>query len=175
MDNVMTIQEAIIKVSSGYIGIKEISGNKGWKNKDYEKKMKDMGWRSGQSWCMYAVKLVLFEAYTLIGDEKMAQWVKTTLNGGVLSSYAKLKSKGVTHAPTEAKPGMIGIMRNGSSELGHAFIVERINSRGDIVTNEGNTDSGTGVREGDGYYRRTRYTTSMLANKLHLIAYVELR
>lgn len=175
MEENLSINQAIVKVAKGYIGIKEISGNKGWKNKDFEKKMKKMGWTSGQAWCMYFVKLVIHEAYLLIGNDKMAQWA-LTLNGGVLSSFSKMKSKTVVHPPTNPQPGFIGIMQHGTSQLGHTFIVDRLGDvdKMEIKTIEGNTNSG-GVREGDGVYERTRYTDNMMKNKLQLVNYVELR
>lgn len=175
MDNTKTIQQAIVEVASKYTGIKEISNNRGWKNKDFEKKMKDIGWRSGQAWCMYFVKLVLIEAYELIGNKALVEWCKKNLNGSVMSSFKKLKSQMTVMSVTEPESGAIGIMQNNGAETGHTFIVERVDDRGDVKAIEGNTDASVGSREGDGVYRRTRYIKSMLENKLKLIAYIKMR
>lgn len=155
----MTIQEAIVKVANGYIGIKEIPNNKGWKNKpDFERKMKDMGWKVGESWCMYFCKLVVYEAYILIGEEGYAGIIKNTMNGSVLNSLKKLKSCNIAEVVTEPSVGCIGIMQKGSTQLGHAFVIVKIEEGEPMayITVEGNTDSSTGTREGDGVYRRTR-------------------
>lgn len=172
----MTIQEAIVQVASNYIGIKEISGNKGWKNQpEFTRKMKVMGWTSGQSWCMYFVKLVLHEAYLLIEEPAKADWIKSNLTGSVLRSLKKLKSKPEIAIPTlTAEAGCVGFMRKGTSELGHSFIVtnikhEKIKS---VVTIEGNTSAATGSREGDGVYKRERSESFMLKSELRLETYV---
>lgn len=171
----MTIQEAIAKIACSYVGIKEIPQNKGWKNKDFEKKMRKMGWRAGQAWCMYFVKLVLIEAYELLEDVEMASWCDKHLNGGVLSSFRKLKPQMTVLSEVEPEKGAIGFMQNDGRETGHSFVVERIGSRGEVITIEGNTDASAGRREGDGVYRRTRFTDSMMRSKLKLIAYIRMK
>jgi hypothetical protein len=175
MDNQLTIQQAIVRIASKYTGIKEIPQNRGWKNKDFEKKMKAIGWKAPQSWCMYFVKLVLIEAYEAIGDTKMAEWCHKHLNGGVMSSWRKLKPQMTIVPVTEPEAGLIGFMQNDGKETGHAFVIERVRNLDEIVTIEGNTDASVGLREGDGVYRRTRWTDNMLKNKLKLVGYIRMR
>jgi len=169
----MSISKKIVEVASRYVGIKEIPQNAGWKDKDFEKKMRDMGWIKGQAWCMYFVKLVLIEAFQELKNDDMVKWCKANLNGGVLSSYRKMKSKWELLGVDNAEEGSIGIMRKGDSELGHVFIVESVNN--DVIKCiEGNT-SVAGSREGDGVYRRTRMLSYMKKSELKIIDFVRVK
>jgi len=170
----MTINEAIVKVANSYNGIKEIPHNKGWKNKpEFTREMKEMGWKVGEAWCMYFVKLCVYKAYLELGNEAYAKMVKDNLSGGVLHSLKKMKSMNICFTTATPESGAIGIMQNGDSQLGHAFIIYKIGNEAkqEIKTIEGNTDVSNG-REGDGVYSRTRFQDVMQRNKLKLVTYV---
>ena len=59
----MSRAERIIGIAKGYLGQKEVPGNKGFQDKDFEKKMRQVGFYTGAPWCAFFVKLVYGEAY----------------------------------------------------------------------------------------------------------------
>ena len=130
---------SIVEVAKSYLGQEEISGNKGFKNKDFEKKMKEVGFSAGQAWCAYFSELVWKEA----GEDVKpfsASAFKTYQN------YEKAGRKGVT----KPEPGALVVWRsvvNGQLQwTGHIGIV--IEAHDDhFVTIEGNTND-KGGREG---------------------------
>lgn len=174
-DNMTNLQEAILKIATKYEGVKEIPQNKGWKNNpEFTRKMKDMGWKVGEPWCMYFCKLVVYEGYMAIGEAGFADIIRNTLSGSVLQSLKKLKSCNLATITMEPEIGAIGFMQKGQSQLGHAFLIYKIDETNirSFTTIEGNTDGSTGSREGDGVYRRTRVEKYDLQKPLKIINYV---
>jgi hypothetical protein len=53
----------VIEVSKKYLGIKEISGNKGFLDKKFEAKMAADGFIQGDAWCCLAQEMIWEEAY----------------------------------------------------------------------------------------------------------------
>jgi hypothetical protein len=62
------IHQDIIEIAKSYVGIKEIPENQGWDNKEFEQKMKQVGWQKGQAWCAYLGELIYKEAYAELPD-----------------------------------------------------------------------------------------------------------
>lgn len=57
------------------------------------------------------------------------------------------------------EPGAVVVWRHGNTILGHTGIIESINTDGNLITIEGNTNQAVGiVRNGGGVYRRIRST-----------------
>jgi hypothetical protein len=150
------------------VGQSEKSNNSGFSDPTFEQSMKDVGWRKGQAWCAYFVRLCV----------RLAGYVDYTSPGAVQTyrNYEKRKMTG-----SEAREGAIAVwqsykdgkpvLRNGMYP-GHVGIVERVSEDGKTMsTIEGNTD-GEGSREGDGVRVKIRYAaTRPIQNGLRLVGF----
>ena len=63
LGNPFTIGDKIVEIAMNYLGQEEVSGNMGFEDDEFEKKMKAVGWEKGQAWCAYFAELVWKEAY----------------------------------------------------------------------------------------------------------------
>jgi len=166
------LNEKIVEVASRYIGEKELINNSGFVNKEFEEKMRKMGWVKGQAWCMYFVKLCIYEATKELFDESIAEKRIKQLSGHVLSNWQLLGKSYKKY--TKADKGYIGFMRKPGTTKGHVFIVKKSDALG-VETIEGNTN-GRGSREGDGVYTKYRKTANMIGEttSLQLLGYINL-
>ena len=141
-------RELVVKIAHSFDGIKEIPQNKGFNNKSFEKAMRNIGWKTGQAWCAWVLKLI----YDLAE-------VKTTITGWSPSSYnrnnvvytdgkfLKRPKKG------DAVSFSYQRFRNDRTRfkaIGHAGLLLELNTDS-FVSAEGNTSSSSAevVREGD--------------------------
>ncbi len=130
----MTISE----VALSYVGQREISGNKGFENKDFDKKMRSIGFYTGAPWCGFFALLV---------------WSEANQNTSVLSASSKTLIDKATKAKnwhTVPVPGCVVVwatFKNGKRQkTGHIGIVTDVNES-KYNTVEGNTTD-KGGREG---------------------------
>lgn len=142
----MSRVERIIGIAQGYIGQKEIAGNKGFQDESFEKKMRQVGFYTGAPWCAFFVKLVYGEAYY---DVKfLHQAVAKYNSGSALGTLKAHEEAGVFPIGEEPKPGAIVIWREGKGTNGHAGIVVSVDADNNTMTTiEGNTND-DGSREG---------------------------
>jgi len=132
----ITLSEIVVKTAINYVGIKEIPGNKGWKNSIFEKLMIIIGkWRKGDAWCCDFAHLVWHQAYkeyelsTKIIDKLFSPNSQRTFRN--FNNYNKTM---ISNIPS---PGSIGILKYGRV-YGHTFIVESIIDELSYKTIEGN-------------------------------------
>src|SRR5436190_13798635 len=50
-------------LAARFIDIQEIGNNAGFSSKVFEKMLQDVGWKGGESWCMYFVKSIYLQAF----------------------------------------------------------------------------------------------------------------
>lgn len=142
-----------ISAALNYINIQEIGNNQGWTNKVFEQMMKDVGWSSGESWCMYFVKAVFLSVYPGRADQ-----INKVLTPSTQQSWLNAKSGGIFKVVTEGKPhpGDIIIWQSTkNASLGHTGIVWKHISGDNWTTIEGNS-SFDGAREGQGVVKGNR-------------------
>lgn len=136
-----------------YIDTQEIGNNQGWSDKVFEQMMKDVGWRTGESWCMYFVKAVMLGAYPGKADK-----IKKILTPSTQQSWKNAIADDSVFKVIDSgspKPGDIIIWqstKNGS--LGHTGIVWK-KSGDKWITVEGNS-SFDGDRDGQGVVKGLR-------------------
>lgn len=144
----------VLRTAADYIDIQEIGNNQGWSNKKFEEMMKSVGWRSGESWCMYFVKAVFLEAFPGRADK-----IGKVLNPSTQTSWKNAKESDVFKVITDGnpKPGDIVIWQSTkNAALGHTGIVWKKGTGQDRwVTIEGNS-SFDGAREGQGVVKGDR-------------------
>jgi hypothetical protein len=167
----LKIQEKIVEVAKRYVGKKEISGNKGWTDKEFQKEMKAMGWQYGQPWCMYLVKLIWRKAYQELYPDNAAiiAIINVNITGGSLDTAARVRKWKDFEFSQKPQVGAIAIWQK-TSNTGHGAVVIGCptNSRF-IDTVEGNTNT-AGGRDGDSSMIKKRDLE--MKSSLHLLGFV---
>ena len=156
-----------------WVGITEVGANKAFSDNVFEQMMKNVGWKSGEEWCMYFAKAVHFDTFKDDRDN-----IKRILNGSTQSSW-KNAGNDTTGTYKQVKSGrpMMGDIaiwqRTTAPSKGHAAIV--IKDMGDYFeTVEGNT-SGGGAYNGDRVLklkRPMRYNQKIPNSTLKLLGFI---
>ncbi len=167
----LKIQEKIVEVAKRYVGKKEIAGNKGWTDKDFEKAMKKVGWQFGQPWCMYLARLIWCIAYAELYPERPDIYaiINVNITGGSIDSAARVRKWKDFEFNQKPQVGAIAIWQK-TSATGHGAVV--IGCKPDsrfIDTVEGNTNT-AGGRDGDSSMIKKRDLE--MKSSLHLLGFV---
>lgn len=166
----MTLSEKIKTVASSYVGQQEISGNKGFKNPSFQKKMQDCGWQIGQSWCAYFSELVWKEAFGK--SHPSYSTLDRLFSPSAVSTYSNFKGNVIFKCGNVPKVGALVVWRQGNGWQGHIGIVESVIDKDTFQTIEGNTNS-AGGREGIEVARKTRKLGLPFKSKgLNIIGFV---
>lgn len=144
------IQSTIVTIASSYVGIEEIPGNKGFKDAEFEAKMKACGFDPGDSWCVLFCELVWKEAYKKFNAQDTIQIIDKLFSDSALQTRNNFRENKKFVIDTIPEIGSIVIWQNISEGkvqwTGHAAIVKEIYPE-HIMTIEGNTND-KGGREG---------------------------
>lgn len=165
----MTPQK-IVQIAEKYIGQEEISGNRGWKNKDFEAKMKAVGWAPTHSWCCYFTELVAKEA----AGKDSAEWkaFDKLFQPSCTATYANFSGSSMFKVGKVPKPGALMVWRLGQGWKGHIGIVTGV-TNGVVDTIEGNTNL-AGSREGTHVLRKKRKLAWTNGPGLNLVGFIYL-
>lgn len=167
----MSITDKIIATAKKFVGQTEIKGNQGFHDKEFEEKMRKIGFKTGDAWCSYLAELVWTEAYA--DDSKALEIIRKNFSGSSFRTLTKFADSGYK-AEREAVPGSVVIWRrkkNGEyTPQGHVGIV--IEVHGDYFKSiEGNTNA-AGSREGDVVALKTRSYSFDKDNGLELAGFI---
>ena len=143
----------VVKVALSYVGQREIPGNKGWRDKAFEAKMKATGWTSGQAWCAYFTELVWCQAYA--GTPHVDRFI-SLFSPSATATYSNFAGSSHYKVGRVPKPGALAVWRYGTGWKGHIGIVQTV-ERGTFYAIEGNTNA-AGSREGVMVARKRRKT-----------------
>lgn len=157
----------ISQIAVSYNGQREISGNKGFQDKEFDKKMRSIGFYTGAPWCGFFAILV---------------WKEAGEDFGLLSSSSKVLIEKATKAgnwhadPVQGAVVVWATFKNGVRQsTGHIGIVTEVNANGiDYTTEEGNTTD-KGGREGVQVATRYRHLTKdkwEVTNGLRLMGFI---
>ena len=148
-----SIGDIIVYTAKEFIGQREISGNLGFKDEEFQELMEATGWEKGQAWCAYFAELVWKEAYKQY-DISIIPQLDTLFSAGAVATYNNFRRSHIfemSKIPTEGAlivwqsyKEKEGVIRPHWS--GHIGIVESY-YKDVIKTIEGNTNS-SGGREG---------------------------
>lgn len=145
----LNIGSEIILTAIQYLGMKEIEGNSGFVNADFEKRMKTIGWQKGQAWCAYFTELVWREAYAKFTER--SNELDKLFDGGAVKTWTKFFNDGRFTCNQIPVPGAVVIWQQYKggkpSWQGHAGIVNKAIDLVKFPSIEGNTNS-QGGREG---------------------------
>src|SRR3972149_10261273 len=148
----------IVDIAVSFVGMKEISGNLGFRDERFQALMEECGWEKGQAWCSYFCELVWKLTYK---DEQplVFKMIDKLFSAGAVNTYNNFKESGWFVVDKKPEPGAVVIWQTWKKGrphwTGHAGIVERIKNEKEIETIEGNTNS-EGGREGIEVARKVR-------------------
>ncbi len=171
-----TFIQNVVSVAMNYVNQQEKTNNSGFKDPNFEKKMKWVGWLKGHPWCAYFVELVYKDANIKTGESKKIQALFDSLfSGSVAQTFNNFKNfvgknKEFFKISMEPKKGSIVIWRSKVNPVfGHTAVVIDVKSNGEFVTVEGNTND-KGGREGYIVAVRKR---DMSGNGYKLVGFIE--
>jgi len=146
-----SINAEIIETAKKYLGQEEITGNMGFKEAEFDVKMKAVGHKEKEAWCAYFTELVWKEAFHQ-WDATLFTRLDKLFSGGAVETFRnfqKTKDFIVTTKPIEGALAVWQKYKDGkASWTGHIAIVESFNiGRKQLNTIDGNTND-KGGREG---------------------------
>ena len=146
-----TINAEILEVASSYLGQEEILGNRGFKNKEFEKDMKNVGWQVSNAWCSFFVEFVWKKAYQQWDATLFTRLDKLFSGSAVttLRNFKKTKDFVVSKKPTIGSLVVYQRYKKGKPHWsGHIAVVKSFNIKKGVFTSiDGNTND-KGGREG---------------------------
>jgi hypothetical protein len=139
------LSEKVISAARSIIGQKEISGNLGFNDPVFQKRMMDVGWHKGESWCCYTAELIWKTAFTQ--SHPLYTEIDKLFSGSAIKTFSNFKDSSHFETGSTPRPAAISIFRHGKGWQGHAGIVVPVIDVKSFHNVEGNTNS-TGGREG---------------------------
>lgn len=143
----MKILKTVVEVAKSYVGQQEIKGNQGFKDKDFQKRMEEVGFVKGYAWCCLFAELCWRSAMIDKSEELnklFSASVSRTQNNLIAAEGYSISKK-----PTPGALAIFRVVKRGKLDWrGHIGIVEKVDAKNKQFTCvEGNTN-GSGGREG---------------------------
>lgn len=136
----------IADIALSYMGKREVPGNMGFTDKEFEAKMKAVGFVKSYAWCALFAELVWTEAFA--GDTHALAKIKELFSASATKTYKNFDIDKTFKVSQNPEIGAIAIWRHGNGWQGHAGIVISVSREtNSIRTVEGNTNA-AGGREG---------------------------
>ena len=165
--------KTLIEIAKSYIGQKEIKGNKGFEDKEFEKRMKAVGFQSGWAWCCLFAELCYISAF-VDKKEELTKLFSASVTK-TANNFKRSENWTFSMKPTPGSLAVFNIVRNGRKQWsGHIGIVEKVKKDGSFLCIEGNANS-SGGREGIEVARRLRKDNSKNLNGLVLQGFITLK
>ncbi len=132
--------------------------NRGFEDKAFQDMMKKVGWKGGEAWCAYYIKLYLMMFYSFDADFVSKHFTGSAV--GNFNTVKALNAKGDKRyiVVTTDTPQVGDVFVYRYDKGGHTGVVKEVVNNNRIVTLEGNTTL-SGVREGDGVESLKRNVT----------------
>jgi len=179
----MTLQDTIVATALKYIGEEEIEGNKGFKNPDFEKLMKSVGWATGEAWCAYAAEAFWTTSARKLGMGEFAEEISRIFSAGAVHTWKNFNAEVergnkrfmCLDTPQPSDLVIFQKYKNGEKHwTGHMGIVVDIDGE-KYTTVEGNTTRNPQERDGIAVAKKHRtidFTTK--PNGLNLLGFVHI-
>jgi hypothetical protein len=170
----------LAEVANQYIGKTETPNNSGFKDANFEKRMKEVGWLKGQAWCAYFAELCVIEWAKANKRSDIVKVATQIFSGSSTKTfknadlYAKANPDGIVKVSAKPIPNSVAIYRYGNGWQGHTTICTSVDSIKSTTSNvEGNTND-VGGREGYIVARKTRKTNAPYTAKgLNIVGYIQ--
>lgn len=150
------INRKILEVASADYGMRELKGNSGWEDPDFEMAMRMTGWELGQAWCAYWAEKVWTQTYSEY-NSLMINTLRKLFSANAVATWNAFEASSFETNQSPA-PGAVVIwmkMRDGKPDYvgdtkwirGHAGICRDEYNESWFKTFEGNGNN-EGGREG---------------------------
>lgn len=160
----------IIRTAKKYVGIRELGNNNGWDNTDFQQKMMAVGWKNGEQWCAYFVKMILLE----ISKGKAAEFFKKTASANTQITWNNFQSPSKYHEVSQKPSKGALIIYQGISDPshGHIEIYAGPGKNGAYKVISGNTYFTEG---GQGVVMKERAANDMQKQGLKILGYIKIK
>lgn len=167
------IIKPIFEIASSYIGIKEIPPNKGWNNKEFERKMLAIGWQVDWAYCALFAKLCTIE-YLSQFDSTKIDVISPLFSPMATVTYNRFKKAGyASQTPSLNTLVVWQHYKDGEPQpTGHMGVLKSFDNS-ILNTIDGNTNV-AGSREGDGFYEKNRTIKENVVNGLKFLGFINL-
>lgn len=158
-----------IEIAEKYVGQKEIKGNMGFVDADFDRKMREVGFQDGHAWCAYAAELVFKEAY----PERFDEFDKL-FSASAVQTFKNAQRLGYKISPTPIKGALViwqKIKAGVPQWQGHAGICGNVVDGWIFESYEGNTNP-AGSREGERFAKKNRKHLAYVNNGLRILGFV---
>jgi len=178
----MDINDIILKEAFKDEGMKELKGNTGWEDPEFQQQMEMTGWELGQSWCAYWAEKVWTNAYAEY-NSLMVNVLRRLFSANAVETFENFKDSPAFVASGDPVLGAVVIWMKkhegrpsyiGESKKwirGHAGLVIGMNEGGSFNTLEGNSNS-EGGRQGIEVARLERRLNFNTADGLQLLGFI---
>lgn len=167
-----SLAERVAKIASSLIGQKEISGNAGFKDPGFQKRMVEVGWKKKEAWCAYAGELIWKEAFTI--QHPLYAELDKLFSASAVTTWNNFKKSKYFKTGQQPKKGALAIWQLGKTASGHLGVVIVELPVPGFETVEGNTNA-AGGREGIEMADKIRKTGEPFKAKgLNLLGFVYL-
>lgn len=159
------------QVALSYLGQTEKPKNSGFNDKDFERKMREVGFQTGHAWCAYFAELVFKEAF----PEKFFELDKL-FSGSTIQTFNNFKDAAypISHVPHINHLVIWQSMKDGKAlTTGHAGVVVSVKDTWQFESVEGNT-AGGGSREGWIVARHERKVLADVQNGLKVLGFIQI-
>ena len=169
----MELHKDIYLTVKNWIGYRELPGNMGFHNKQFQQLMFAVGMQPGQAWCAWMVKA----AWTIcfVHEEKQVRKeLNAIMNGGAVATFNSFENSDylVNKEPAPGAAVFWQKYRGGEATwMGHAGICTPYKTKTLFGTIEGNTNK-DGGREGYMVAEKKRGFTWESNNGLRLLGFV---
>jgi hypothetical protein len=160
----------IVQVAKKYLGKEEKPSNTGWKDSEFERRMKEVGWLMGQAWCAYFVELSFKEAY----PEEYKK-LERCFDASAVKTFQKFKEAGypISQTPVVGSIVVWQTQKSGKPHwTGHAAVCSEVIDDKTFKSIEGNT-SASGSREGYIVAEKLR-KIQKVTNGLQVLGFIKL-
>jgi hypothetical protein len=162
--------DEIVKSAKTYIGQEEIPPNAGFKDPLFAKKMNDVGFYKGASWCGFFVMMVLFDVYK--DSPEVLKYLKKYCSASTHQMWLNFKASKEVKTSMIPKLGSVVIWQQGDGTEGHTGLVSWVSADGSSFKSvEGNT-SDANERDGGMVKENTHLTNKPHStNKLNILGF----
>lgn len=160
------------EVARKYVGKTEKPSNSGFQDPEFERRMKEVGWLTGQAWCSYFAELCFKEAY----PDKYKK-VQNLFDASAVKTFNKFKAGGSPISQTPVENSIV-IWQHYSKGVagwqGHAGVCIKAIDATTFKSIEGNTSGPSGnQREGFIVAEKTR-TIKKVTDGLSVMGFITL-
>lgn len=168
----VTLVERVIASAKSIVGQKEKPGNSGFQDAAFQKRMEEVGFLPGESWCVYTVEDIWKNGFGQ--DHPLYPELETLFSASATKTAGLFQKSELFQTGQIAQPGALALWRHGKGWQGHAGVVVEDLGGGKFRSVEGNTNQ-AGGREGVEVAIKDRKTGEKFkANGLNLVCFVYL-